>query len=226
MPARPCSRSAASPRRRCATTPRRCSMASSRTTLRSCAARSRRARATGRPGTSSSATATPAKGLVWMRARCTPLVGQDGSLQWHGFINDITQRRENDEQLRKLAFLVNNSRDFIGMSDLAGRPLYVNQAGLALVGLDDMAALRNLSLEDFFFPEDRAADRRGVPAGRPARRPRHDRDQVQAFRDRRADLDELQRLHAQVRGATGRSALRRSARTSTAASRTTTGWSS
>ena len=97
----------------------------------------------------------PTKGPVWMRVRCTPLVGQDGSLQWHGFINDITQRRENDEQLRKLAFLVNNSRDFIGMSDLAGRPLYVNQAGLALVGLDDMAALRNRSLEDFFFPEDR-----------------------------------------------------------------------
>ena len=35
----------------------------------------------------------PSKGLVWMRARCTPLTGADGSLQWHGFINDITQRK-------------------------------------------------------------------------------------------------------------------------------------
>jgi len=96
----------------------------------------------------------PGKGLVWMRARCTPLLGQDGSLQWHGFINDITQRRETDEQLRKFAFLVNNSRDFIGMCDLAGRPFYVNDAGLALVGLD-MAEARNLSVADFFFPEDR-----------------------------------------------------------------------
>jgi PAS domain S-box-containing protein len=99
----------------------------------------------------------PSKGLVWMRARCTPLIGQDGSLQWHGFINDITQRREIDEQLRKFAFLVNNSRDFIGMCDLAGRPHYVNEAGLALVGIDDMAKVRNLSIEDFFFPEDRAS---------------------------------------------------------------------
>ena len=86
--------------------PRRCSDGSSRTTWRSCAARSRRARAIGPPGTSSSATGTPAKGLVWMRARCTPLTGADGSLQWHGFINDITQRRrparagEANEQLR------------------------------------------------------------------------------------------------------------------------------
>ena len=99
----------------------------------------------------------PSKGPVWMRARCTPLIGQDGSLQWHGFINDITQRREIDEQLRKFAFLVNNSRDFIAMCDLSGRLLYVNEAGLALVGLDDMAAVRNLSIEDFLFAEDRAS---------------------------------------------------------------------
>jgi PAS domain S-box-containing protein len=97
----------------------------------------------------------PRNGLLWMRAHCTPLIGQDGSLQWHGFVNDITQRREADEQLRKFAFLVNNSQDFIGMCDLARRPFYINDAGLALVGLDGMAQARRTSLEDFFFPEDR-----------------------------------------------------------------------
>jgi PAS domain S-box-containing protein len=97
----------------------------------------------------------PHKGLLWMRAHCTPLISQNGSLQWHGFVNDITQRKENDEQLRKLAFLVDHSQDFIGMCDLAGRPFYVNDAGLALVGLDGMDEARRTSLEDFFFPEDR-----------------------------------------------------------------------
>ena len=53
-----------------------------------------------RPGTSSSATATPRKGPIWMRARCTPLTGADGSLQWHGFINDITQRRRTSARWR------------------------------------------------------------------------------------------------------------------------------
>jgi PAS domain S-box-containing protein len=224
----------------------------------------------------------PSKGLIWMRARCAPLTGADGSLQWHGFINDITQRRQDqrelerrdeqlrlalrssgtgiwswdfatdritwsdevhkifgtqpveqtvehfrsivhpddkervwaaisaaiaerkpyglefrivrpdgqvrwlsnhglaaydaggeplsmtgtvrditarkeaDEQLRKFAFLVNNSRDFIGMCDLAGRSFFVNEAGLALVGLDAMDDACSLSVEDYFFPEDRS----------------------------------------------------------------------
>jgi PAS domain S-box-containing protein len=97
----------------------------------------------------------PSKGRRWMRARCTPLLGQDGSLRWHGFINDITQRREIDEQLRKFAFLINSSQDFIGMFDLEGRPLYVNQAGLALVGLEGMTEACSVLLEQFFFPEDR-----------------------------------------------------------------------
>ncbi|HZA67992.1 MAG TPA: HWE histidine kinase domain-containing protein [Geminicoccaceae bacterium] len=97
----------------------------------------------------------PSKGLLWMRTRCTPLVGEDGSLQWHGLINDITERKDIDEQLRRFAFLINNSRDFIGMSDLARRPLYVNQAGLEMVGLKDMTDARDRSIEDFFFPEDR-----------------------------------------------------------------------
>jgi PAS domain S-box-containing protein len=223
----------------------------------------------------------PSKGPIWMRARCTPLTGADGSMQWHGFINDITQRKhdqrelekrneqlrlallssgigiwswdfatgvvtwsdevhkifgtssfeqtfehfstfvhpddreriatalavaidehklyevelriirpdgkvrwlsthglttydragkplsmtgtvrditarkEVDDQLRKFAFLVNNSRDFIGMCDLTGRPFFVNDAGLALVGLDDMAEACSVSLEDYFFAEDR-----------------------------------------------------------------------
>ena len=97
----------------------------------------------------------PSKGLLWMRAHCTPLVGEDGSLQWHGFINDITQRREIDEQLRRFAFLINNSRDFIGIYDLEGRPLYINRAGLAMVGLEDMAEARDRPMADFFFPEDR-----------------------------------------------------------------------
>jgi PAS domain S-box-containing protein len=101
----------------------------------------------------------PSKGLLWMRARCTPLAGRDGTLQWHGFINDITERKEIDERLRRFAFLVNNSRDFIGMFDLEGRPFYVNQAGRAMVGLDAAADVRSLSVDDFFFPEDRPSVR-------------------------------------------------------------------
>ena len=72
-----------------------------------------------------------------------------------GTVRDITPRKEADEQLRKFAFLVNNSRDFIGMCDLAGCVFFVNDAGLALVGLDSMADACSVALADYFFPEDR-----------------------------------------------------------------------
>jgi PAS domain S-box-containing protein len=104
----------------------------------------------------------PDKGQLWMRAHCTPLTGEDGSLQWHGFINDITQLKrdrheleERNEELRRFAFLVNNSQAFIGICDLEGRPFFVNQAGLAMVGLERMEDACAVAVEDYFFPEDR-----------------------------------------------------------------------
>jgi PAS domain S-box-containing protein len=102
------------------------------------------------------------------------IVRQDGQVRWisnHGLptfdeagkpltiigtARDITARKEADEQLRKFAFLVNNSQDFIGMCDLAGRPFFVNEAGLAMVGLDDIADACQVRVEDYFFPEDRS----------------------------------------------------------------------
>jgi len=104
----------------------------------------------------------PDKGPLWMRAHCTPLIGEDGRLQWYGFINDITQRkrdlRELDErniELRRFAFLVNHSQAFIGMCDLALRPFFVNQAGLKMVGLERMEEACAVAVEEYFFPEDR-----------------------------------------------------------------------
>jgi PAS domain S-box-containing protein len=111
----------------------------------------------------------PVKGPLWMRAHCTPLTGEDGRLQWYGFINDITQRkldrRELDErntELRRFAFLVNNSQAFIGMCDLAFRPFFVNQAGLAMVGLERMEDACAVAVQDYFFPEDRRAITEGL----------------------------------------------------------------
>jgi PAS domain S-box-containing protein len=76
-------------------------------------------------------------------------------LSMTGTVRDITARKEADEQLRKFAFLVDNSRDFIGMCDLTGRPFFVNEAGRALVGLDSMAEACSVSIEEYLFPEDR-----------------------------------------------------------------------
>jgi PAS domain S-box-containing protein len=67
---------------------------------------------------------------------------------------DITERRRTEAEREKFVRLVENSTDFIGMSDLNGMPVFVNRAGLALVGLDSIEEARGMPVSSFFFPED------------------------------------------------------------------------
>ena len=46
------------------------------------------------------------------------------------------------------------SRDFIGTCDLNGVPIYINPAGLRLVGLENISAAGATRFTDFFFAED------------------------------------------------------------------------
>jgi PAS domain S-box-containing protein len=55
---------------------------------------------------------------------------------------------------QKLVALVENSTDFIAMCDTAFVPLYVNPAGLKMVGLTSVDEARALRVHDFFLPED------------------------------------------------------------------------
>jgi PAS domain S-box-containing protein len=69
-------------------------------------------------------------------------------------VRDITRERETEADRARLVTLIENSKDFIGICDLAGTPLFVNRAGLELVGLNSVAAAREVTVWDFFFPED------------------------------------------------------------------------
>ena len=69
---------------------------------------------------------------------------------------DVTDRKRAEADRERFATLVENSTDFIGICDLDGRPFFVNRAGLALVGLDDVEQARRTPVAEFFFPEDRA----------------------------------------------------------------------
>lgn len=60
------------------------------------------------------------------------------------------------EESRRLAQVVEESPDFIGIADLAGGVLYVNRAGRALVGLGE-SDVRSGKVADYFFPEDAPA---------------------------------------------------------------------
>src|SRR5215203_3186918 len=50
--------------------------------------------------------------------------------------------------------LADNSAEFFGISDLTLKPVYVNPAGLRLVGLDSFEQAAQASVTAFFFPED------------------------------------------------------------------------
>lgn len=56
--------------------------------------------------------------------------------------------------VRMLAALVRTSNEFIGVADLDGNALYVNDAGRRLVGLKNLAAVQATRIIDYFAPDD------------------------------------------------------------------------
>ena len=70
-------------------------------------------------------------------------------------VRDVTERRVAEAERQKFVTLVEHSTDFIGICDLRGVPIFVNRAGLELVGLDSVEEAARTTVESFFFPEDR-----------------------------------------------------------------------
>lgn len=69
-------------------------------------------------------------------------------------VRDITQRKKTEEEQQKLVSVIEMSRDFIGIADLDGRLLYMNAAGLKLVGLDNVEDSRGKMISDFLMVAD------------------------------------------------------------------------
>ncbi|MEG5058698.1 PAS domain S-box protein [Microcoleus sp. A2-C5] len=67
---------------------------------------------------------------------------------------DIRDRKKAEEERQLLATTIENSRDFIGVASMDGRPLLLNQAGLDLVGLSSLDEAKTKHINDFFMPED------------------------------------------------------------------------
>ena len=72
-----------------------------------------------------------------------------------GISRDVTERKGAAEERRLLASIVENSRDFIGISDTHGNPVYGNRAAMELVGVQDLEQVRRSKIIDYFIPEQR-----------------------------------------------------------------------
>jgi two-component system, cell cycle sensor histidine kinase and response regulator CckA len=68
-------------------------------------------------------------------------------------VYDVTRRKKAEEERLRLVSLVENSTDFIGLAALDGRILYVNNAGLKLVGEKSLAEAQERYVFDYFAEE-------------------------------------------------------------------------
>ena len=97
----------------------------------------------------------PDNGAVqWMEERGHAIHDASGAMRLVGVVQDITGRKEAEGGRQRFAALAENSTDFIGMYDLNGTPLYINRAGLNMVGLAGIEQARTLPLSQFFFDDD------------------------------------------------------------------------
>ena len=93
--------------------------------------------------------------LVTVSLTISPLKDDAGNVVGASKIaRDITERKRIETDRQNFVALIENSTDFIGMSDLYGVPFFINRAGLEMVGLEDLDAARRVRVADFFFPED------------------------------------------------------------------------
>ncbi|MFM8443807.1 MAG: PAS domain S-box protein, partial [Methylococcus sp.] len=70
----------------------------------------------------------PVRGEVWIEGNSSPSRAADGSIYWHGFMSDITERKANERMLRLNQFAMENAVDEVYYIRQDGRFQYVNDA--------------------------------------------------------------------------------------------------
>jgi len=86
-----------------------------------------------------------------------PVLDEDGELiEYVATAVDVTERKRAELERRRLASLVEQAADLMAIADLSGgTPLYLNKAGLKMVGFDSWEEARARRGIHWIFPEDR-----------------------------------------------------------------------
>jgi PAS domain S-box-containing protein len=86
-----------------------------------------------------------------------PVVDEHGELiEWIGTAVDVTERKRTELERQRLASLVEQAADLMAIADLGGgTPVYLNEAGLKMVGFDSWEEARTRRGIHYMFPEDR-----------------------------------------------------------------------
>jgi PAS domain S-box-containing protein len=86
-----------------------------------------------------------------------PIVDEDGKvIEFVATAVDVTERKQAELERRRLASLVEQADDLMAIADLSGgTPIYLNKAGLKMVGFDSLEEAKARRGIHYIFPEDR-----------------------------------------------------------------------
>jgi PAS domain S-box-containing protein len=79
---------------------------------------------------------------------------EDG--RWQAFVRDIGERKRVEDLRQVFVSLLDNSVDFIGIADPAGKPIYLNAAGRRMIGLAPDVPVEELQILDCYPPDLRS----------------------------------------------------------------------
>ena len=86
-----------------------------------------------------------------------PILDEDGELvEFIATAVDVTERKRAELERRRLASLVEQAAELMAIADLSGgTPIYLNKAGMKMVGFDSWEEARARRGIHYIFPEDR-----------------------------------------------------------------------
>ncbi len=110
----------------------------------------------------------PRRGVIWVEGHTMPVREPDGSTLWHGFIQDITERKLAEQELKdreaRYRAVIETSQDGFWVIDDQGRFLEVNDAYVKLSGYTrgELLSMRIADVEIAESPEETLVHIRNV----------------------------------------------------------------
>jgi PAS domain S-box-containing protein len=89
----------------------------------------------------------------WISDASVEIVDEEGTPMGSiGILQDVTERRNIERELERLAAILEATTDAVGMADPRGRMLYLNRAGRTLLGIGEHEVLSDARTRDFYAP--------------------------------------------------------------------------
>ncbi|TVP58906.1 MAG: PAS domain S-box protein [Nodularia sp. (in: Bacteria)] len=93
---------------------------------------------------------------TWWLLNITPLFDSTSRIeQLVVTVTDITERKQTEQDRQMFVSLIENSSDLIGCASLGGECLFINEAGLKLVGVESLEIAKGFNILEYILSEDR-----------------------------------------------------------------------